>query len=227
MLLFCCALAACAGSTRVGAESLARADWSDSASVVAQRLADQQAVALAMAPAVVSVRADWCGTRTTASGFLIGGVVVTNAHVVGGAESVDVTGPDFGGLLQVSRVASGVDLAIAPAGITSDLAWAETDALVGESVVLAARGRGGFQWQPGEVQLYAEPGVYGGDGPAMLLDGATVPGFSGGPVINLDGQVVGVLRAVDLSTGLAIAEPVSTFRSWSLRDKYEDSSTSC
>ncbi|MEL7158085.1 MAG: serine protease [Actinomycetota bacterium] len=201
---------------------------------VAGRLQAQHEVAVITSADVVAVRAEGCGGgRTRASGFVVDGLVVTNAHVADGAATIDVVGPRWSASPLVSRVGGGEggevgpDLAVAPVGVGSGLAWAARDAPIGTPVVLAGRASGSFRWRPGRVHLYSEPGGFGGVGVAMLVDGASGPGFSGGPVVDLDGRVVGVLRAVDLATGLTVAIPVSEYRSWRETDKYGDSSTSC
>lgn len=216
-----CAVVGCGGGGDGGE------NWSSRVVDAGHDVKAQRLVAASSAADVVAVRSDGCTGRTRASGFVVGGLVVTNAHVVDGAEEIVVAGPRFSASLQVSRRVAGLDLAVAAAGVSSGLVWAHTDAPPGTPVVLAGRGPRGFQWLPARVQLYSEPGGFGGDGVAMLLDGPTTPGFSGGAVINLDGEVVGVLRAVDLSTGLAVAVPVSDYQSWLIDDKYGDSSTSC
>lgn len=204
-----------------------RSSWVGAAVTATDVLDGQQAVAEASAGAVYAVSAVACGELRRASGFLAGGLVVTNAHVAGGADRIDLAGPGVLGSAQVSRVASGVDLAVAPVGLPDGLAWADDDPEVGETLVVVGRGSGVFAWRPASVALYGDPAVYGGDGPVLLLNARTEPGYSGGAVLNLDGEVVGVLRAVDASTGLAVAEPVSTYRDWVVRDKYGDEKTSC
>lgn len=184
-------------------------------------------VALRAAADVVAVRAESCGVRTEASGFLIDGMMVTNAHVVGAAPSVLVGAPGWQSPVTVVRVASGVDLAIGPVGHGGGLSLATADAAVGERVVVVARIAGRVRLLPARVQAYAEPGAYGGDGVAMLVDPAGVQGFSGGPVLAADGSVVGVARAIDTATGLTVAEPASTVAGWLDASAFGDASTSC
>ncbi len=211
----------------VGGCALLRSPWVSSVVGPAEVLAEQRAVAEASSGDVYAVTVIACDEVRRASGFLVGGLVVTNAHVAGGAEHLNVVGPGLLGTAEVSRVATGVDLAVAPLGLTGGLTWADADPEVGERVVVVGRGAGSFAWRPATVELYGDSAAYGGLGPALLLDASTEPGFSGGAVLNLDGEVLGVLRAVDTATGLAVAEPMSTYRDWLARDKYGDEKTSC
>lgn len=204
-----------------------RSRWAGAALASIATLDDQREVAEASAGSVYSVSAVACGEVRRATGFLAGGLVVTNAHIAGGAERLDLSGPGVLASAQVSRVGVGVDLAVAPLGLRGGLTWADDDPAIGDRLVVVGRGSGVFLWRPATVALYGDPAVYGGEGPVLLLDASTEPGFSGGAVLDLDGEVVGVLRAVDTATGLAVAEPVSSYRDWVARDKYGDQKTSC
>lgn len=184
-------------------------------------------VALGSAADVVAVRSESCGVRTEASGFLLDGMVVTNAHVAGAAPTVVAGAPGWQSSVAVVRVAAGVDLALGAVGRSGGLALAVADAAVGDRVVIVARIEGRVRILPARVQAYSEPGGYGGDGVAMLLDPAGGRGFSGGPVLAADGSVVGVARAMDTATGLTVAEPASTVTSWLDQSAFGDASTSC
>lgn len=67
----------------------------------------------------------------------------------------------------------------------------------------------GLQVLEGEVVGYQSASVWGMNGDkVMLIDQGTEGGFSGGPVLNRNGDVVGMLAAVDATTGLTVAIPV-------------------
>ncbi|MCP5033630.1 MAG: trypsin-like peptidase domain-containing protein [Actinomycetia bacterium] len=207
-------------------------------------------IAEGAAPAVVTVRADGCGVSTAGSGFVVDGMVVTNRHLVAGAEviRIDGLGSSPGQTVMAGAAATNLDLAIIPVGgrvggdsadgldsqglgtgggVPVGLSLAETDPPVGAGVVMVGRGDGQQRWLAGQVHLYTTGEPYGGVGTVMLVDPAAAFGYSGGPVLDSNGRVVGILRALDRSTGLAIAIPVSELESWLYGDLDRDPSTSC
>ena len=101
-----------------------------------------------------------------------------------------------------------------PLGLADGLALAPADAPVGAEVLALGRVGGALVTAEGVVHLYVDAGFYGGSGPALLVDLDSGPGYSGGPLLDRHGRVVGVLRAVDTTTGLAVAEPVSVAAAW-------------
>jgi S1-C subfamily serine protease len=114
-----------------------------------------------------------------------------------------------------------------PEGSERGLMLADVDAAVGAEVVMVGRGDGQLRWRRGRVHLYTTGGPYGAAGTVMLIDPATTFGYSGGPVLDGSGRVVGILRALDLTTGLAVAIPVSDLASWLRNDVERTASTSC
>jgi S1-C subfamily serine protease len=211
----------------------------------------QQAAAIAegASGATVTVSGEGCGHSVAGTGFLVEGRVVTNRHLVVDAEVVRVDGLAVRSqaLEPTVTVAADIDLAVIPAeGVYGDgaeapeggtvdqasssvtgLTLAGADAPVGAEVVMVGRGDGQRRWQRGRVHLYTTGGPYGATGTVMLIDPAASFGYSGGPVLDGDGRVVGILRAMDLSTGLAIAIPVSDLSSWLYNDVDMPASTSC
>lgn len=180
--------------------------------------------------ATVEVRASTgadVGT-VTGSGFVLGdgpgGLVVTGRHLVERSLVAEVSGSSMPVPLDgaVSARSGRRDLALLvfPAPATSSgagpigLRLAGDDPRPGDPVVMAARLDDRVEQVPAAVAGIVDGDAYGVDGPVLLLDPGSVPGFSGGPVVDGTGRVVGVLNAVDRSTGLAIATPVSELRSW-------------
>ncbi len=147
--------------------------------------------------------------RSLGSGVLISkeGIVLTNEHVVRGAETIKVTLPDgrrFDGKLlgtdpQTDLAAvkiSGSNLPSAALGNSDDLAigeWAiaignpfaylldDTQPTVTAGVVSATRRS--IKSERGQVQVYRD---------MIQTDAAINPGNSGGPLVNADGEVIGV-----------------------------------
>ncbi len=136
---------------------------------------------------------------SSGSGFAISadGVIVTNAHVVEDCVSIDVNG--FGSAKRIA-VDESSDLAVirltgaratAPAQIQSGPLH------LGQAVVALG-------YPLSEVmgnQLTVSPGVVsslsglGGDDKAFTVSANVQPGNSGGPILNMRGQVIGVARA--------------------------------
>jgi S1-C subfamily serine protease len=149
------------------------------------------------------------GKETVGTGVVIvdDGTILTNLHVVNGAKRIKVT---FANGLEVDAVILGArpehDLAVLkPATVPDDLEPAtmrSTAGLrVGEEVVAV-----GF---PFGIGPSASAGVVSGlkrqfrspDGQQMLtnliqFDAAANPGNSGGPLVTMDGEVVGIVTAI-------------------------------
>jgi S1-C subfamily serine protease len=134
------------------------------------------------------------------SGFFVraDGLVLTSAHVVGGASEVKVVladGRTFTGRV-VERADENIDLALVqlPALKTAPLALALNDTLrVGAWVASVGHGRGGvWAYHTGMVS-----NIYpvGSERPVFQTQIPLNPGDSGGPIIDRMGQVVGVVTA--------------------------------
>ncbi len=190
-------------------------------------LPDIASVAHKSSSAVVSIKAE--SFRTTffglvprdgeGSGFIIDrdGHVVTNAHVLAGAETVTVTLPDGRAFpdsevvgtdsatdIAVIRV-SGADLPVVELGTSMDLRVGSWVVAVGNSLglgtdptvtagIISAVNRV-LQMSP------ACPPIAG----LIQTDAAINPGNSGGPLFNLEGQVIGINTAVQRSTSGGVA----------------------
>jgi S1-C subfamily serine protease len=166
-----------------------------------------RAVYRAAAPAVVSIDA---GDRT-GSGFVVdaAGHVVTNAHVIGDAERVEVS---FGGRRVSARprgVERSVDVAVleleGPAGDVTPLAFAVGEPRVGDPVVAIG--------SPFGLQGSLSTGIVSGlrrqiDSPngfaitgTIQTDAALNPGNSGGPLLDMSGRVIGVATQIATESG--------------------------
>lgn len=156
-------------------------------------------------PSVVKVVGTGCGGLVEGSGFVVApGLVATNAHVVAGITHPDVldnngTHPataiyfnpnlDFA-LLRVN------DLAGRPLHVTDQIAKPGTP-----GAVLGYPGGGNFTADPGVIidefnaygsNIYAQ-GTTQRD--VYEIEANVIPGNSGGPLVNTDGTVVGVVFA--------------------------------
>lgn len=147
-----------------------------------------------------------CEVGQTGTGWVVDdGLVMTNAHVVAALDEVWVVGPDgeratgtvvsFDPDLDVALV-SVPDLAAEPLPIDERLAAPGTDA--------AALGHpygGSFRAEPARVRAAITAvgtDIYGDDTverQVYSIRGTVVPGMSGGPLVDIDGEVVGMVFA--------------------------------
>jgi S1-C subfamily serine protease len=124
------------------------------------------------------------------------GNALTNAHVIEGCRSVSLGGAPA----EVLAVSRQNDLAVlapsSPAGTYPYLAFASSPAALNSDVTVA-----GFPLQPILGGLNVTRGSVSslsglqGDITTMQITAPIQPGNSGGPVVNRDGQVVGVVVA--------------------------------
>lgn len=158
-----------------------------------------------VASGVVMVRATTCGGTGLGTGFLVApGRIVTAAHVVEGAASVAIV--QAGAVLPAAVV--GVD-------VGHDLAMLSTQAMDGHVFTMApgappAGTAVAVVGHPlGEPLTITEGNVSRVDQalwPNLQLDVSVSPGNSGGPVVTVDGSVVGLLVSKDVeANGLAYA----------------------
>ncbi len=170
--------------------------------------------------------------QSSGTGFVVkgDGVIITNQHVVAGAQSITVTLPDGTDLpatlvgedpitdIAVLRVSRG-DLPVVPVGTSSDL-------MIGEWVVALGDP---YAYLLGNTEPTVTAGVVSAthrnilpneDQPGLYLDmiqtdAAINPGNSGGPLANALGEVVGVNSSIFTggggsvgSIGLGFAIPI-------------------
>ena len=143
------------------------------------------------------------------SGFIIdpGGLIVTNTHVVGGAEKIVVALSDGRELpAEVVGLDDLTDIAVIrvkPDAALPSVVWGDSRALeVGDWVVAAGNpfGLGGSI----TAGIVSARGRDIGSGPFddfIQIDAPINPGNSGGPLFNTDGQVVGINSAIYSPTG--------------------------
>lgn len=135
------------------------------------------------------------GTLGHGSGFILAdGRIVTNAHVVSNASRVDVHGLEeryLGTIPYASAVSEAIDIAILPGitGLPASLRFAQTAPQVGESVIVIGAPLGLSH----TVSTGIVSAVRTIRGTTYLQITAPIsPGSSGGPVLNSQGEVVGV-----------------------------------
>ncbi|MBI0299192.1 trypsin-like peptidase domain-containing protein, partial [Streptomyces sp. PRKS01-29] len=239
------------------------------------------AVAAAVSPSIVEVSASGTSGQSTGSGVVItsGGEIITNNHVVSGADAIKVTfsdgskktatvvGTDSKKDLALIKVegASGLKAASlgdsskvtvgdqvvaigSPEGLTGTVTSGIVSALDRDVTVSTDQGQGQDGQGPGgggQWPFEFGGGRYNGDVgsstttyKAIQTDASLNPGNSGGALINMSGQVIGINSAMYSaaagqssssagSVGLGFSIPVNTVKSdlASLRAGGSDSNT--
>ncbi len=165
----------------------------------------------------VRVRNISCQGIATGSGFAIGSdTLVTNRHVLAGAEALEVTtwnGRTF-------------EAPFAVVGVLRDIGVVQIEGrlpLVGEfgpapepDDVITAVGYplgGALTLSEGTVVDRVDGADFlGVPGAVIRLTARIQKGNSGGPVLDRQGRIVGIVYAIELSTGFGLAIPVDTMR---------------
>jgi len=176
------------------------------------------------------------GTQTSAglgSGFIIrpDGVIVTNAHVVAGATNISVMlrdgttyparaiGTDETNDLAVLKV-DAKDLPVAPLGDSDNLLVGEWAIAIGNPYGFML-GNSEPSVTAGVISGVGRNLVARGEGPSAYFDmiqtdASINPGNSGGPLVNADGEVIGVNSSIYStsggSIGLGFAIPIDRAR---------------
>lgn len=164
--------------------------------------------------ATLRVRNRTCFGSGTGSGFaLTDRVLVTNRHVVAGADVVQLSTWDGRSLdVTVNGFAATDDLAlvITAAPLERSLELAEDSPPEPGTTVVAVGYPGGdaIDFARGEV-IDSVPGrPFDSTHPVLRITSEVIPGDSGGPLLDEDGRVVGIVFAVERATGYGLAIPV-------------------
>ncbi len=178
-------------------------------------LDDVQAAAVLRASRefTVRIRSLGCDRLGTGSGFVLAeGLIVTNRHVVGQPREVAIStwdGRSFDA--EVDGIARDADLAVIRVpGLDLPVADVRTTPVVlGEPVaVIGYPGGGGATITTGRVLGITDGPILGESVPAIRVDAEVRPGNSGGPLIDADGRVIGVIFALTGPAGDGLAVPV-------------------
>ncbi|MHB1499995.1 MAG: MarP family serine protease [Candidatus Dormibacteria bacterium] len=153
-----------------------------------------------------------CGGLIEGSGFPIApDVILTNAHVVAGGHSTTVQIPGRAGSLAARVVFfdphTDLALLLVPGLNLTPLAFSNAGTRGAQGAVIGYPGGGVEQVVPGAIRgqiqavgrdIYSQGLV---SRQIYVLEASVIPGNSGGPFVNLQGQVLGVVFAKSLVTG--------------------------
>jgi S1-C subfamily serine protease len=162
----------------------------------------------AAASETLKIRGFGCGGIVFGSGFPVGpGMVLTNAHVVAGTQGTTVLNASGRGLsARVVLFDPGRDVAILYVPRLALVPLSQADAHPGtQGAAIGYPGGGGEQVKPAVVngQVKAEGrDIYGQNlvvRSIWITQAEVQPGNSGGPLVDLDGNVVGVIFAASTS----------------------------
>lgn len=161
----------------------------------------------------VRIRALGCERLGTGSGFVLDEeLIVTNRHVVGQPREVTIStwdGRSFDA--EVDGIAQDADLAVLRViGLDLPVARVRAErAVIGEPVAaIGYPGGGGSTITTGEVLGLTDGPILGESAPAIRVSTEVLPGNSGGPLVDADGQVIGVIFATTGPRGDGLAVPV-------------------
>ena len=166
--------------------------------------------------ATVRVRNIGCAGVATGSGFALApDILITNRHVLAGADRLQVS-TARGETLEVTLAAVGTlgDLGLVlidgqlPATATYGSAPNPGDVVTAVGYPLG----GELTLSPGVVIDRVDGSTLGIPGTVMRLIANIQPGNSGGPVFDRRGRIGGIVYAIEIATGFGLAIPVDTLR---------------
>lgn len=209
----------CSRESHVGGDASVSADLSappSGSQVFGGNLAGGSITDADWAAAVASAKANTalvrntgCGFRATGSAAAIGpSRLVTNKHVVDGARSMSVvTSSGTNAKVKTWSYSRSDDLAIlelADPLFSAPLTVASKPVVPGDLVVVMGFPLGG-PFTTGRGRISGETDDF--DEPMLEATVDILPGNSGGPLVSTTGQIVGLIRAIDLQEDRALAIP--------------------
>lgn len=172
----------------------------------------------ATSPDVVRLRVGLCDGLAFGSGFLLNDhQILTNRHVVEDGVTITVEFPD-GEERPTDYAMTSPDLDLAVVTLTTPhsggIPLALASPVLGDQISVLGYPRGGdFKVSRGRMIQLVDGALYGVTGRMAVSDAHVEPGNSGGPVINAEGLVVGVLSAIEFQDGYAMMVPLDEVKS--------------
>lgn len=160
-----------------------------------------------------------CPGVGTGAGFAVGPhLIVTNRHVIEGDAALEVSTWDGRPReVEATAVARGHDLALLRTvrELPGSVEIAQRPASAGDLVHVVGYPLGGeFTVVRGLVVDQVQGPALGDESHVLRIKAVVLPGYSGGPVLNVRGEVVGVVYALGRTTRYVLAVPVSSLSGW-------------
>jgi S1-C subfamily serine protease len=154
----------------------------------------------------------------TGTAFAVDGTIITNRHVAAGADQMDLAtwdGDDFEASATLHSDSDDLARMDALAPDDTEASLATSDPTSGTKVWVAGYPEGDQLTVTGGRVLGSIPGAqFGLAGQILEISDHIEHGNSGSPLLESDGDVVGVVFAVDLASGDGLAMPASTLQSF-------------
>ncbi len=157
---------------------------------------------------------------TVGSGFPIGNCLLTNHHIVDGASYVAIgrarsaASPEIETWGSVVAASPDTDVAVVAGGegqIGIAATFSSDSVSIGQPITMVGyHGGASVVSRDGLVHAVVDGLPYGISGPVILIDTLASQGMSGGPVLNREGEVVGMLSRIDELTSLTVAIPTGS-----------------
>lgn len=164
----------------------------------------------------VRVAARACPGAIRGSGFVVDDLLFTAKHLVVHDDRVKVDRPGLPVLTPIIGATVDLDIAVARADglVALPLAMATVNPPESETVFVAGFPDGNdLKTSEATIVRYGDAALWGMPGDrVMLLEVGIRKGFSGGPVLNREGELIGMLTGQDQVTGLAVAIPADELR---------------
>lgn len=164
--------------------------------------------------ATLRVRTRTCFGTGVGSGFVIGDdVLVTNRHVVEGADAIQLSTWDGRSIdVGLSGIAITEDLAIVQVlgDVQTILDLHHSPAPGDEVMAVGYPGGRELSFSYGEVVDRVDTTVFGTPTEAIRVTNEIIPGNSGGPLLDEQGRVVGIVHAYEPRSGYGVAVPVES-----------------
>lgn len=187
-------------------------------------LGDFEEIAQIVTPAIVGISADYGGMESVGSGVALssGGYILTNDHVVSGAKNITVyyANKTSGGAdvvwtdssTDLAIIKATIDMPYLVAGNSSDLMTGRDIIAVGTPLTLQFKHtvtKGIISALNRTIEIDNADGTVSYLQNLIQHDASINPGNSGGPLINANGEVVGIntLKVIE-AEGLGFAIPI-------------------